>query len=869
MDDLLTGGQTVPEAQERKRKATEVFDDAKFVLHKWNSNVPELEDHRDVKEADDELSFAKQQLGAQPSESKMLGLPWNKEKDTLTVLFPHNQTPSTKRGVLSKLAKVYDPMGLASPLTLGGKLIYRDICKQKLPWDAELSGPLIQRWTKWEQTLPTGETVPRAIVDHQQPVLDLELHVFGDASTQGVGAAVYTVVRQQTGTTQRLVAAKGRLAKEGLTVPRLELISAHMATNLVVNVRNALDVLPTPRVYAWLDSTVALHWICGNGQYRQFVANRVEKIRQRPEIQWRHVPTLQNPADLASRGGQTTELWWNGPEWLADRGSWPPNPVTSTSTASDAEAKATREVLAAAQIKPLGDDFDQLLENHDLRRALRVGAWIVRFVHNCRKRKKLSGPLTTAEVEEVKEWWTRRVQQRDSSAPHYEQIRRALNLQVNAQGLVECRGRIQGRYPIYLPTDALFTRKFVQKLHYETLHGGVGLTMAAVRENYWVPQLRRLVKAVRKNCWGCKRFQTTALTDPPPGLLPYDRTNGESAFEVIGVDFAGPIRYRQTPNRQGKAYLALFACSLIRAVHLELLQNLETETFIPCLKRLIARRGKPRKIYSDNGGTFVKAAKWLRTIRTDERLQGYLEDHEIQWEFNLSRAPWWGGQFERLIGVVKQAMYKTIGAATLSWAELSEVILDMEIQINRRPLSYMEDDVQLPTLTPSTYLFQRSNLLPEQEPWREGEKGLRKRARYLKSCKDALWNRWTREYLTALRERHNLNHRRAKYQVKKGDVVLVKSDERNRGKWPLAIVREIFPGRDGVVRAVRVETGNGFLERPVQHLYPLELACDKTPTQEEEELNPEAVPFRPRRAAAVAAAKNIKLVAGLEQNSDC
>ena len=103
----------------------------------------------------------------------------------------------------------------------------------------------------------------------------------------------------------------------------------------------------------------------------------------------------------------------------------------------------------------------------------------------------------------------------------------------------------------------------------------------------------------------------------------------------------------------------------------------------------------------------------------DERLQGFLEDQEIQWKFNLSRAPWWGGQFERLIGIVKNAMYKTIDAATLSWAELSEVILDVEIQINRRPLSYVEDDVEMPTLTPSAFLFQRSSTLPEQQPWQE------------------------------------------------------------------------------------------------------------------------------------------------------
>ena len=93
--------------------------------------------------------------------------------------------------------------------------------------------------------------------------ISAELHVFGDASTYGVGAAVYSVVRQEDGITQTLVAEKARLAKRELTVPRLELVSAHMATNLVINVRNALKELPEPMIYGWLDSTVTLHWIVG------------------------------------------------------------------------------------------------------------------------------------------------------------------------------------------------------------------------------------------------------------------------------------------------------------------------------------------------------------------------------------------------------------------------------------------------------------------------------------------------------------------------------------------------------------------------------------------------------------------------------
>ena len=153
----------------------------------------------------------------------------------------------------------------------------------------------------------------------------------------------------------------------------------------------------------------------------------------------------------------------------------------------------------------------------------------------------------------------------------------------------------------------------------------VGLTMAALQEKYWVPRLRSLVKAVRSKCWGYKRFRLLVITPPIPGQLPKDRTTVGTAFEIIGVDFAGPIKYQKSSKAEGKAYLAIFACSLSRAVHLELLRNLETGTFIICLKRFVAGRGRPRVVYSDNGGTFVKASKWLEQLWKDEKLRGLLE----------------------------------------------------------------------------------------------------------------------------------------------------------------------------------------------------------------------------------------------------
>ena len=159
------------------------------------------------------------------------------------------------------------------------------------------------------------------------------------------------------------------------------------------------------------------------------------------------MPTQDNPADLGSRGEKTTELWWNGPEWLSDREKWPHNPVISASAASEEEAKMIREVLNTTLTKEVPDDMDGLLEKYNFRQALRIGTWIARFVHNCRSHMKL--PLLTAEIEAVMKQWICHVQKRDCLTPHYEQKQRELNLQVNHEGLVECRGRIQGMYPIY------------------------------------------------------------------------------------------------------------------------------------------------------------------------------------------------------------------------------------------------------------------------------------------------------------------------------------------------------------------------------------------------------------------------------------
>ena len=221
--------------------------------------------------------------------------------------------------------------------------------------------------------------------------------------------------------------------------------------------------------------------------------------------------------------------------------------------------------------------------------------------------------MTTHEIDQQYSFWIKRAQGKCG----LQEDRLRLNLQLNAENVLECRGRIQGQYPVYLPDTHPFTVKMVENAHERTLHGGVGMTMVHVREHYWVPRLRQLTRKVVKRCFGCRRFQAKAIVQPPPGLLPLDRTDGTRPFQTIGVDFAGPISILRNPSKK-RSLILCCTRAVTRAVYLELLHSLETQEFLQSFRRLVARKGRPSKVYSDNAKTFVAAVRWLKKAQSDE-----------------------------------------------------------------------------------------------------------------------------------------------------------------------------------------------------------------------------------------------------------
>ena len=192
------------------------------------------------------------------------------------------------------------------------------MCEKNLAWDNTIPSDNMKVWDKWESSLIQKIEIPRSIVQSNS-VTKIDLHVFCDSSKTGSCAEGYIVAHHPKGSSQGLIASKSCLAKQNTTIPRLELIVSHMASNLVQNLKEAFSNYNVREIFGWTESTVVPHWPPGNGEYKQFVSNRIRKVKSRGYIHWSLVPTNENPADIGSRGcpaSKIPELRFQGPKWL-------------------------------------------------------------------------------------------------------------------------------------------------------------------------------------------------------------------------------------------------------------------------------------------------------------------------------------------------------------------------------------------------------------------------------------------------------------------------------------------------------------------------------------------------------------------------
>ena len=280
-------------------------------------------------------------------------------------------------------------------------------------------------------------------------------------------------------------------------------------------------------------------------------------------------------------------------------------------------------------------------------------------------------------------------------------LQRQLGLQVDEFGLLRCCGRFQNadiseqaKYPKLLPRQEHFTRLVIQYVHERLIHAGVSHTLAAIRQEYWIVKGRMEVKTV-SHCLVCRRHEGPSFSLPRMLPWPRERVAQSLPFQFIGLDYLGPVLVKEG-GEVIKTWICLFTCMAVRAIHLEWVKNLTPEQFLSCLRRFVARRGKPQLIISDNAPQFkvVKVAidKQWKHVMQDEDVRHYIKEGGIKWQFTTALSPWKGGFYERLVALVKRSLQKGIGQKQLTLDQLVTILTEVESVVNTRPLTYVYDE---------------------------------------------------------------------------------------------------------------------------------------------------------------------------------
>jgi hypothetical protein len=748
----------------------------------------------------------------------LLGLIWDTRADRLGVT-PPAAPPNleTRRELQSAVSRIWDPLGVLTPWVVPAKILVQESFAATKGWDDPLPSALVKRAADHLHVSRNPVQIPRAA--HQGPY---ELRVFCDASAKAFATCIYCV-DGSTGTSTLLV-AKSRLAPAAkpLTIPRLELLAALIGSRLAASVRNAANVQPSA-VRFFTDSTDVLFWLQRRKALPVFVTRRVDEILGLTRLEeWSHVATHLNAADVASRGCSLDQLrrnplWWEGPAsalldptlfaeltTAAPRQEEPPPAEVGMYGAHVAAGTAHAGALHSATatspstIPPLLD----LARFSSLQKAVRVAAYVKRFADRCRRLTTTSDPATSPALSHDEISAARRLlitQAQQDAWPDDEYLCRFRRLRPALHnGIVTVAPRTRETGLILLPPLHPITGLVVSSAHRRAFHAGVGATIAILNADYHVA--RSAVRAVVARCGPCRRFRALACRGPE-GPLPPHRAEYHRPFLTSGADFLGPLYVNGS-----KRYVLLFTCDTTRAVHLELTASMGEADTVLAVRRFLALRGTPQRILTDNAATFKRLATVLAGT--------------VRWLFIPPRAPWWGGYWERLVGITKKSLRIALHGQRLSDPELTVILYELSLYINMRPIITGEEGAE--PLTPAHFVlgWNPSAILdtPPEENVVDLHSNWRRRTRLSRELR----RRWHTEYLPTLRDWRRPSSGKPLRLPRVGAVVLVAEDNAPRSLWHYAVIQRLITGRDGHPRAAAIRLRGKDTSRPLERLYALE-----------------------------------------------
>lgn len=402
-------------------------------------------------------------------------------------------------------------------------------------------------------------------------------------------------------------------------------------------------------------------------------------------------------------------------------------------------------------------------------------------------------------------------------------------------GLLRIGGRLEQstllsneKHPLVIPGHSYIATLLTNYYHDKVNHQGRVFTEGAIRAGgFWIIGAKRRISGILHKCITCHK-QRGKTAEQKMADLPPDRISMEPPFTNVGLDVFGPWNVSARRTRGGHAYskrwAVIFTCLSVRAIHIELIESMDTSSFINALRRFFAIRGPAKIIRSDCGTNFTGACRELNMLvvsSKDPSMTKYLSDEGCKWIFNPPHSSHMGGAWERMIGLSRRildSMLPQISSSHLTHEMLSTLMAEVCAIINARPLVSISTDPESPLLLTPAMILSQKVCTPSAPPGSFENADLYrkqwKRVQYLASL---FWERWRREYLASLQPRKKWQD--SKPNIKEGDLVLLKDDQVKRNEWPMALVTKAIADSDGKVRKLELKvtksgTAKTFL-RPI------------------------------------------------------
>ncbi|XP_058456954.1 uncharacterized protein LOC131434306 [Malaya genurostris] len=863
VDDYFDSVDTIQEAVTKAKQVKLIHKNGGFDIRHWVSNAPDVLSSLGEEKPITAIHFNRDK---ETLKERVLRIVWNpildefsfstKQREELNQYLHEGKKP-TKRIALSCVMGFFDPLGLLSLFTIHGKIVLQHLWRKGCNWDTVVDEEGWRLWRRWVGLLPDIEAIriPRCFIGNalSTEIESLDIHVFTDSSEHAYGCVAFLRALINGKVHCSLIMSRAKVAPlKRQSIPRLELMAALLGARISQTILRMLT-LRVSRCILWTDSRTVCSWLKSDTyKYKQFIALRIGEILELTRVSdWRWVPTRLNIADVLTKWGrgpplQSDSEWFRGPAFLfSPEHLWPSSSISFGETDEDIRGIVLfHEIIAVETISKWS-------------RLLRVTATVLRFLENCKRRRQglpilsfsattkllhiiktsypaVQHPLQQSELSKAEKVLWKQAQW-DSFPDEMSVLSHNLQLAsdqkadrisktsgiykysptLDEDGVLRVDGRLtyaenlsfNQKYPVILSRFHSITKKIIQYYHEQFGHANKETVFNEMRKMYEIPNLRAAISKVSSECVWCKVHRCVPYS-PRMAPLPVQRvTPGKRPFNSVGVDYLGPVEVT-VGRRKEKRWIAIFTCLVVRAVHLEVVHSLSTQSCLMAISRFASRFGKPAEIFSDNATCFRGA--WNDMVKAKSKIHQQCAESIISttttWYFNPPETPHMGGIWERMVRSVKEAMKVLNDGRKINDEILMTTIAETADMINTRPLTYKpQDPAGEEALTPNHFIrgtITSADLQVDSVSAAEALRDTYKRAQFLS---DRIWERWIIEYLPTINKRSKWLDE--KQQLSVGDLVFLVNGN-NRKCWKRGKIVEVYPGLDGIIRQASVRTAD-------------------------------------------------------------